>query len=411
MINEKSITAVENSQFSTEFCKPLYSSYCFSQIPKTVFSLFTDRSDGLPSDTYLKGPYKQVVLLLIDGFGWHFFEKYRDRCPILARICNEGIASKITSMFPSTTAGHITCIHTDLVPSQSGIYEWFIYEPSLDEIIAPLPYQIAGDRAPDSLQLDPTKIFPNKTIYQSLSERGIKSIAVQPANICDSVYSKAICHGAKILGYSKPSEGLDLIIDQLKPSTYAFFYYGGVDSIGHRKGIDSTQFSKCVEEIFIAIEAFVKKLPKETALIITADHGMTAIDPKTTFYLNEQIPNIEKYLLHNKRGRPLAPAGSPRDYFVHASNEKKDELIEILTHFLKGKAEVYPTEKLIDEGFFGSKNATQAFLGRVGNIVILPYKGEAIWWHEKKRFSQNFYGSHGGLTRQEMESIFLFLSS
>ncbi|NGX47458.1 MAG: hypothetical protein K1000chlam3_00832, partial [Chlamydiae bacterium] len=114
------------------------------------------------------------------------------------------------------------------------------------------------------------------------------------------------------------------------------------------------------------------------------------------------------HLLFGRRNKPLAPAGSCRDFFLHVRPECLEELTEILTHFLEGKAEVYPTERLIAEGFFGPNPSSQNFLSRVGNLVILPYKGEAVWWYEKKRFEQNFYAAHGGLTREEMETLFLF---
>jgi len=41
----------------------------------------------------------------------------------------------------------------------------------------------------------------------------------------------------------------------------------------------------------------------------------------------------------------------------------------------------------------------------VGNLVILSYRYESVWWYEKGKFEQNFYGHHGGLTPQEMETI------
>ena len=46
---------------------------------------------------------------------------------------------------------------------------------------------------------------------------------------------------------------------------------------------------------------------------------------------------------------------------------------------------------------------------RIGNLVILPYYGESVWWYEKNRFEQNMLGHHGGLTRQEMEIPLLAL--
>ncbi|MEP7284147.1 MAG: hypothetical protein ABI947_00100 [Chloroflexota bacterium] len=55
----------------------------------------------------------------------------------------------------------------------------------------------------------------------------------------------------------------------------------------------------------------------------------------------------------------------------------------------------------------GHPSAT--FMGRVGNLVILPYKYESVWWYEKGRFEQDFFGHHGGLTPDEMETILLAL--
>jgi hypothetical protein len=66
---------------------------------------------------------------------------------------------------------------------------------------------------------------------------------------------------------------------------------------------------------------------------------------------------------------------------------------------------------LIDAGFFGRQPPSHAFLERVGNLVILPYRGETVWWYEKDRFEQRFYGHHGGLTPQEMEIPFLALGA
>jgi hypothetical protein len=42
-------------------------------------------------------------------------------------------------------------------------------------------------------------------------------------------------------------------------------------------------------------------------------------------------------------------------------------------------------------------------MSRVGNLVILPYDGETVWWYDPGRFEQKFYGHHGGLTPGEME--------
>ena len=72
---------------------------------------------------------------------------------------------------------------------------------------------------------------------------------------------------------------------------------------------------------------------------------------------------------------------------------------------LAGCADVWRADDLIGQGFFGGDSP--ALRERVGNLVVLPHAGESIWWYERGRFEQVFYGSHGGLLRDEMETILL----
>jgi len=79
-----------------------------------------------------------------------------------------------------------------------------------------------------------------------------------------------------------------------------------------------------------------------------------------------------------------------------------DEAQEFLASRLRDKAEVVMIEWLIQNGYFGPE-ISKKFRERVGNLVILPYRHESVWWYEKDIFEQNFYGHHGGLTPQEIE--------
>ena len=81
-----------------------------------------------------------------------------------------------------------------------------------------------------------------------------------------------------------------------------------------------------------------------------------------------------------------------------------DEAQAFLATRLEGKADVVKTETLITEGYFGPE-VSHRFRERVGNLVVLPYRYESVWWYEKDKFEQKFYGHHGGLTPQEMETI------
>jgi hypothetical protein len=160
-----------------------------------------------------------------------------------------------------------------------------------------------------------------------------------------------------------------------------------------------------MEEFFWQPLASTKK---RIAAILTADHGMAPVDPRTTLYLNKEFPKIAEDFKVNRQGQPLVPAGSCRDFFLHIKEDKLPQVHRFLSEKLQGKAEVFQVSDLIDRGFFGAAPVSRRFLERVGNLVILPYLNESVWWYEKHHFEQNFYAAHGGLTPNEIESIFLY---
>ena len=93
--------------------------------------------------------------------------------------------------------------------------------------------------------------------------------------------------------------------------------------------------------------------------------------------------------------------------FLHIKDAYLDQAQAFLQQALAGRAEIYRVQQLIDQGFFGTTSPSAAFMSRVGNLVILPYAHETVWWYEAGRFEQKFYGSHGGLSREEMETLLL----
>ena len=81
----------------TGFVKPRYDSGGFAGIPARIL------------EHCVSGQYDAVVLFLVDGFGWRFFEKFQGM-PFLRRLTRSGTVEKLTAQFPSTTAAHVTTI-------------------------------------------------------------------------------------------------------------------------------------------------------------------------------------------------------------------------------------------------------------------------------------------------------------
>jgi hypothetical protein len=299
------------------------------------------------------------------------------------------------------------------------VYEWYYYEPLLDRMIAPLLFSFAGDAERDTLKstgVAAQALYPAQTIYQELQPHGVDSVVVQHYSYAYSPYSKVVTNGARMVSYRTLPEALvnlGQLLERQKRKAYYFLYVDTIDTICHRYGPDSPQAAAEIEA-FLAIMELIfhpKRAGKQprTLFLLTADHGQIAIDPATTIYVNQRFPEMLPFLATNRAGQPLAPAGSSRDMFLHIKDAYLDQAQAFLQQALAGRAEIYRVQHLIEHGFFGTTQPSAAFLSRVGNLVILPYGHETVWWYQAGRFEQKFYGSHGGLSRDEMETLLLAL--
>lgn len=387
---------------SKHFITPYYDAGGFASIPTRIL------------EHCKSGEYDAVVLFLIDGFGWRFFEKFQEMS-FIRRLTTSGTVEKLTSQFPSTTAAHLTTLHTGQPVGQSGVYEWFYYEPQVDHIIAPLLFSYAGDTERDTLKgsIKAKKLFPNQTLYQGLNELGIDSHIFGVRDYTPSTYSNVVMKGAKLNSFKTLPEALvnlGHLLESSKIPTYINFYFENIDSICHKYGPTALQTEAEIEAYLLIMDHFFTRIfphKKKVLFLMTADHGASEVDPETTIFLNidERFKGVERFFKTNRNGELLVPAGSARDMFLYVNDELLDEAQEFLARRLEGKAEVVRTSWLMENGYFGSELSSK-FKERVGNLVILPYRYESVWWYEKDRFEQRFYGHHGGLTPQEMEIPF-----
>lgn len=412
MLNQESVAAVEAARLGPHFVRPLYDSFGFARIPGTVERLLTGQGPApLPSSALagLAPRFDTVILVLIDGLGWRFFAPRMERDPFLGRILAEGMVSRLTTMFPSTTAAHVTAMHTGFHPAASGVYEWFFYEPGLNRVIAPLLYSFAGDRGRETLAdiaVDPASIFPTNTLYRRLAAAGVASTVFQHATYAGSSGSRTICDGARMVAYRTPAEAATTLAELLQRQqgpAYYQLYLDTVDTVAHLHGPESPHVAAEIDSVLTTLERVLHpalaRLGRPALLLVTADHGQIGIDTSRTHYVDQLVPGLLEATPLGADGRPLAPSGSSRDLFLYVHAERLDEMHAALAHALDGRAEVHRTADLIAAGLFGP-DPSPRFLSRVGNLVALPYAGETVWWDDP-RFVVRFRGSHGGLTPEE----------
>ena len=384
------------------FIKPRYDKGGFAGIPNRI------------TEAFMSGKYDAVVLFLVDAFGWRFYERFQDKA-FIQRIARHGKIEKLTSQFPSTTAAHVTTIHTGLPVGVSGVHEWYYYEPNVDAVIAPLLFSYSGTKQRDTLReikVKPSAIYPQGVFYPALKKLGVKPYVFGIRDYTPSTYSSVVMRGAKQRSFKTISEAfvnLGLLLEKEKKPTYVHLYFDKIDALCHEYGPSAPQTEAEIETFLLMMEHYFERTfkgKKRILFLMTADHGASEVDPDTTIYLNKHphFAGFERFIRINRNGQLLVPAGSARDLFLYLHEKQVDEAQAFLSKRLEGKADVVKTETLITEGYFGPE-VTERFRERVGNLVVLPYRYESVWWYEKDKFEQGFYGHHGGLTPQEMETI------
>ncbi|MBR7503251.1 alkaline phosphatase family protein, partial [Mycobacterium tuberculosis] len=76
-----------------------------------------------------------------------------------------------------------------------------------------------------------------------------------------------------------------------------YLYWGNLDKTGHVSGSNSANWSEELERIDGALSRLAQDLPHDSALVVTADHGMVDIDHDRRLDLVD-APDLKAGLRH-----------------------------------------------------------------------------------------------------------------
>ncbi|MFA6255432.1 MAG: alkaline phosphatase family protein [Patescibacteria group bacterium] len=401
--------------------KPNYGRGSIAEIAPSVLNLFgvSTKRGTLPFLKKENGKYRQVILLIVDAFGYDQFKKYQKNLPIIKKMVKDGEVQKITSVFPTTTAAALTAIHTGLTPQEHGLPEWVVYFEEFGQIIETLPFRPVKTTGTDTMLKFGGRsemLYAGPTVFQALKAGGVKPFLFTSKRFTNSAYTRAVTKGGNVIGFANLTDLMKKLRTAVtKEKSRAFFsvYWGEVDNALHHHGPNSLQHQKALRQFFQELQKELinkinTKLFSDTLMIICADHGQVKVNPKKTIYLNN-YPEIIKNLAKSKQGKIIPPTGSPRDVFLFVQPKKVKETIKLLKKQLGNKADIFEIAKLKKEKWFGINAPTKKFNRRVGNLLILPRKNYAVWYIHVPGELLKFLGIHGGATAKEMLVPFGFI--
>jgi hypothetical protein len=330
---------------------------------------------------------RNVVLFIIDGLGDGYLMR-RGAGGELARRRR----SAITSVFPPTTAAAITTSYTGSTPLEHGLTGWYTFFGAAGCVAAALPFRSRGD----NLSLRERGVRPEQTYVQpSLFESlPVRSIVVTYRQIIDSDYNVRHCAGAERIAYDT-LEGLVTETERAVKSgpdrKFIYAYWPWYDTVSHQHGSESVQAANELQKIDAAFGALLARLSgTDTQVVATADHGFIDSAPEESLELPSFLSSELRY--------PLC--GERRVAYCHVRSEK--DFMQKAKDWLGDRADVLPSRRLLDEGWFGPGAPHPSFAERIGDVALVMRGRYTVkdWTPGEARYLH--LGNHGGTSESEM---------
>ncbi|MGC3964512.1 MAG: alkaline phosphatase family protein [Rhodocyclaceae bacterium] len=337
------------------------------------------------SDTW--GRYDSVVLFLVDGLGDEFLSRHRDVAPNLWR----DRATRLTSVFPSTTATAITTLMTAKPASQHGLLGWFVREHGSGRLVAPLPMRYRNDGAVDDPEIVRRVLSESPTFGRARRQTHIVTLPY----LAGGPYSSHHTGAAAVHPYADLAALPQVVASVVAGSTaphVIYCYTPLLDAMGHDHGTHSPQALSALAQVDAAYAGLQQALP-DSLIVLTADHGFIDSPPERSIDLGAHP------VLHAMLAAPLS--GEGRCAYCHVKPGLVDAFGEAAEAALGRIMHIVPSAQLFDAGMFGPGDS-QSARQRAGDWALIGRDDWTVYDRLPGERRHAMLGVHGGLSPAEM---------
>lgn len=339
----------------------------------------------------LHGTARNIVLLVIDGLGYDYLQQKGHGGALHGHL-----HSRLTSVFPSTTASAVTAYLSGLAPQQHALTGWHMYFSELDAIAAVLPLRPRGagefDAPPGTLS---RRLFGHAPFVNRIARC---ATFVSPQAIANSEFNLYHSGRATVRGYKTLQELFGQIEAAIRESavpSYIYAYYSELDSLAHLHGVGSPQVAAQFAALDEAFGAFLAAIAgSDTVVLASADHGFIDSPPERQIDL-AQHPDLAATLV-----RPLC--GERRVAYCYVKPGQEFRFEAYVREVFEGCMDLFAGRELIDQGWYGPGAADPRLASRVGDYVLVMRENWTLmdWVEGEKRYRQ--LGVHAGVSADEM---------
>jgi Type I phosphodiesterase / nucleotide pyrophosphatase len=318
---------------------------------------------------------RQVVVLVLDGLGWHQFVERRHLAPNLSRLSGRAI----TTVAPTTTATALCSIATGLTPGEHGLIGYRMLLGG--EVINVLRWNV--DHQDRRRSLPPADVQPFPAFL------GHAVPVISPAELQHSAFTEAHLRGAKAVGWRAASSIPIEIGRQLRAGErFVYAYYGGVDKIAHERG-----FGEYYDAELVAADRLVgdvlAQLPTAAGLLVTADHGQVQVGDSIVHPSTELLSHV------------VTQSGEGRFRWLHARRGAVADLVAAAEGEVGRLAWVVTRDEVLDGHWFGS-TVPPSIAARLGDVALVAY-ADVSFYDAADTGPFDLMCRHGSLTPAEID--------
>jgi hypothetical protein len=328
----------------------------------------------------------RVAVVLVDGMGWHLLPELAGSAPLLASVLAGGTGRlcQLACTFPSTTPSSLVSLGTGAQPGEHGILGFTLNIPGTDRVLNHIRWR---DDPPH------TEWQPLPTWFERLAQAGVSARAVLPASFIGSGLTDAAYRGAQFHPTHTADDYAQQVADELRAAPgLVYGYTADLDTVAHVFGIGSPRWHEAAAHVDALLTRLVETLPRNAALLVTADHGGLNVPPDARVDLDTD-PRLGQGI--------RVVAGEPRVRYLHTEPGAAADVQATWCEVLDGRAQVYSRQQAVDTGMFGPVNPRH--LARIGDVVVVCTGAAAVLAtaHEPPETAR-LIGFHGAATENEI---------
>jgi predicted AlkP superfamily pyrophosphatase or phosphodiesterase len=323
---------------------------------------------------------RSVCVILVDGLGLINLKESGAHAGFL----NSQTSLKASCFYPSTTSTSIVSFATGKPPWENGFIGYQVYDRDAEQSINFLSGWESQEQA--------MAYTTTKTISEQCADEDIEFHTVSQSIYKDSGFTAATTRGSKFHGTKSIGERFETALKLLADPTpkLVYLYIPELDQAAHAYGWKSTQWRNLLEDLDAEVSRFSAKLPKNTAALLTADHGVIDVASDNHIYLDEYLPESALTFV----------GGDTRGLFLYLKEASQVDQVRVFLDSRIGmQCYVATPAMLIAAGYWKEISKTSV----VPDLIVLA-KSEVALYHRSfaKKKSLDMVGHHGSISNQEM---------